>query len=331
MLKGVPVSPGIAVACAYCVDEVLAPREPHHLDDALLSQEVKRFDDAIQAAGKDLDAIVTRVCVQVGEEEAAIFRGHRLLLRDPAFISKVKANILKKQIDARSALHEVLNEYTALFAKISDEYLRERLADIRDVVGRVIAQLALDEPQKRAALTGDEPLIVVAREFLPSQALILKKLNAAGIITETGGGTGHAAILARSLGIPSVSGLRGIMRQVQTGDLLVLDGREGVVHIKPDAEAEAFYRKLQREYVDLRDRLIENRDQLAVTRDGIEIELLANVNNPSDAELAVRTGATGVGLYRTEYLFLAHPTVPDEKEQLEAYRAVIEAARPIAR
>lgn len=326
MKKGVPVSPGVAVARAYCVDEVLAPRQPLFLDKAALSDEVNRFDKATQAAARELDAIVARVSKQVGEEEANIFRAHRLLLRDPALMGKVKTAILDRQVDAGTALHEALDDYTKLFSKIEDEYLKERMADIRDVIGRIMAQLALHGEDNHQALASDEPIILVAPEILPSQALMFKRLNVAGIITETGGATGHAAILARSLGLPSVSGLRGILREVATGDLLAMDGREGHVYINPGPEVETAYRKLQREYFDLRDRLVENRDQQAVTLDGIAVELLANVNGPSDAALAVRTGAIGVGLYRTEYLFLTHPTVPDEEEQLEAYRMVIAAA-----
>jgi phosphoenolpyruvate-protein phosphotransferase len=188
-----------------------------------------------------------------------------------------------------------------------------------------MAQLALhDEPPPSLSL--DEPVIIVAPEILPSQALLLKRFQVAGIITEAGGSTGHAAILARSLGIPSVSGLRGIRGEVVTGDLLVLDGRSGAVHLRPDKETEAAYRKLQREYVDLRDRLVETRDQEPVTRDNVYIELLANVNSSADAEMAQRSGATGVGLYRTEYLFLTHAAAPDEEEQLAAYKQVIESA-----
>ena len=318
------MSPGIAVARAYCVDLVLARREPQYLDAAALSDEVTRFEKACAAAGQELDAIVARVSQQVGEEEAAIFRAHRALLRDPSLIAKVKSAILNKKIDAPSALHEVLEEYSALFAKIQDDYIKERMADVRDVIGRVMAQLALHK--SGCILEANEPIILVAQEVLPSQALAFQRLQVAGILTESGGSTGHAAILARSLGIPSISGLRGIHREVNTGDLLAVDGREGHVYINPGAEVEAAYRKLQREYVDIRDRLIENRDQEPISSDGTRVELLANVNGPDDAAMAVKAGASGVGLYRTEYLFLTHPTVPDEEEQLAAYRAVIEAA-----
>ncbi len=325
MKKGVPVAPGIAVARAFCVDEVLAQQEPSHIDAAAVSSEVARFNDALHAAGLELDAVIGRVSQQLGEEQAAIFRGHRLLLRDPALLGKVKNAILTKHVDAPTALHEVLEEYTRLFSQFQDEYLKERLADVRDVIGRIAAQLALRDKPPPDAIS-QEPVVIVAPEILPSQALFLQRFQVAGIITEAGGSTGHAAILARALGIPSVSGMRGILHDVTTGDLIALDGCAGTVHLRPDAETEAAYRKLQREYVNLRDRLVENRDLEAVTRDGTRLELLANVNSVADAEMAVRTGATGVGLYRTEYLFLTHTTVPDEEEQLAAYREVIQAA-----
>jgi phosphoenolpyruvate-protein phosphotransferase len=322
--KGVPVSPGVAVARAFCVDEVLAQRESQSIDQTALAGEINRLDRACAAAAEELDAIVGRVSQQLGEGEAAIFRAHRLLLRDPAFLGKVKALIVNRRIDASAALHETLEEYAKLFASIEDEYLRERMTDLRDVVGRIVAQLALQKSDEQ--LPSDEPVIIVAPEILPSQALTFSRMNVAGMITEAGGATGHAAILARSLGIPAVSGLRGILREVHTGDLIVLDGREGHVLLKPGPEVESAYRKLQREYVNLRDQLIENRDQEAVTPDDTRVEMLANVNGPADAQTAVSVGAVGVGLYRTEYLFLTHPTVPNEEEQLAAYRAVIDSS-----
>jgi phosphoenolpyruvate-protein phosphotransferase len=324
MKKGVPISPGVAVARAYCMDQAPRPNENYHLDAAVLSGEVARFDRACAAVARELDAIIARVARQVGEDEAAIFRAHRQLLRDPGLTNKVKAAICQRQVDAPTALREILDEYGRFFAQRSDTYLQERMADLRDVINRLLAQLVHEE--HRPARNVQEPVILVAPEILPSQALTLDRQLIAGILTESGGATGHAAILARALGIPAVSGMRGVMSEVRTGDLIALDGREGHVYLNPGPEVEAAYRKLQREYVDLRDRLVENADFEAITADGVRLELLANVNGPGDAADAGRVGATGVGLYRTEYLFLTHPSVPDEEEQLAAYRAVVESA-----
>jgi phosphoenolpyruvate-protein phosphotransferase len=294
------------------------------LDAAALTAEVTRFESAIAAAASELNAIIDRVCNQVGEHEAAIFRAHRMLLRDPALVGKVTTRILHDRMDAGTALQAALDEYAALFLQIPDEYLRERLVDVRDVVGRVMAHLTLQH--RPEILKADEPVVLVAPEILPSQAVMFERLPIAGIATEAGGATGHAAILARSLGIPAVSGLDGLLRDVQTGDLVVVDGREGVIHVKPGPEVESAYRKLQREYVLLHDQLIENREQPAVSRDGANVELLANVNGADDAKAATHVGAVGVGLYRTEYLFLTHQAVPNEEEQFATYRQVIEAA-----
>jgi phosphoenolpyruvate-protein phosphotransferase len=306
------------------MDHVLVQQEAFHLDANALSGEVARFDRACSAVARELDASIERIRRQVGEDEAAIFRAHRMLLRDPTLINKVKTAVLERQIDAASALREILDEYDRLFSQIADPYLQERMADLRDVIGRILTQLAREE--KPPNLNWDEPVILVAPEILPSQALTFDRHLVAGIVTESGGATGHAAILARALGIPAVSGVRGLMREVHTGDLIAVDGREGHVYINPGAEVEAAYRKLQREYADFAGRLIENRDLEPITADGIRLELLANINGPADAATAGSAGATGVGLYRTEYLFLTHPSVPDEEEQLAAYRAVIEAA-----
>jgi phosphotransferase system enzyme I (PtsI) len=167
------------------------------------------------------------------------------------------------------------------------------------------------------------PLILVANELLPSQVVALGEVDVHGIVTQTGSQTSHAAIIARSRGIPAVSGVSGVLRQVSNGDTIVVDGRDGHVAINPDPEALAAYRKLEREFFDLKDQLAENRDQPAVTADGETLDLLANINNVADAHAAVAMGASGVGLYRTEYLYLAHPAVPDEEEQLTAYREIL--------
>ena len=324
MKKGVPVSPGVVVAHAHVVDDVLISHEPYTLDDASLSGEISRFERACAVVVRELDDTIGRVARQIGEEQANIFRGHRQLLRDPSLLGKVKARICEERIDAATALRATLDEYSSLFQKIADVYLQERLADLRDVVVRVLIQLTREAHE--TTLDVKEAVILVAPEVLPSQAALIDRRWVAGILTESGAATGHAAIIARALGIPAVSGLRGILRDVKTGDLIALDGREGHVYLNPGAEVEAAYRKLQREYVDVCSQLIENRDQEAVAPDGTRVELHANVSGLVDAEAARRAGATAVGLYRTEYLFLTHHSIPDEEEQLAAYRAVIEAS-----
>ncbi|HLW68236.1 MAG TPA: phosphoenolpyruvate--protein phosphotransferase [Gemmataceae bacterium] len=328
MHKGVPISPGVAVARAYRLDEIPSQANSGPLDDAALSAEVFRFQQACKAASDELEKVIERVQQEIGSDEADIFRAHRQLIRDsnrdPVLVAKVKTTIRQKRTDASSALRLALEEYTALFAHLEDPYLRERLADIKDVVGRIQAHLSAEAHP--CGEVRNEPVVLVAPEILPSQAVMFECLPVVGIATEAGGATGHAAILARSLGIPAVSGLTGISAEVHTGDLVIVDGREGVVLLNPGPEVEAAYHKLRREYVDLRDRLIENADHPALSADGLKLELFANVNGPADAVTAAKAGAGGVGLYRTEYLFLTHPSVPNEEEQLATYKQVIETS-----
>jgi phosphoenolpyruvate-protein phosphotransferase len=327
MRKGVPISPGVAVARAYRLDEIPSRADSGSLDDAALSAEIYRFQQACKAASDELEKVIERVQQEIGSDEADIFRAHRQLIRDtnrdPVLVAKVKTTIRQKRTDASSALRLALDEYTALFAHLEDPYLRERLADIKDVVGRIQAHLTAE-----AHPCGEinEPVVLVAPEILPSQAVMFECLPVVGIVTEAGGATGHAAILARSLGIPAVSGLTGISSEIHSGDLVIVDGREGVVLLNPGPEVEAAYHKMRREYVDLRDRLIENAEQPAVSADGVSLELFANVNGPADAVTAGKAGAGGVGLYRTEYLFLTHSSVPNEEEQLATYKQVIETS-----
>jgi phosphoenolpyruvate-protein phosphotransferase len=325
MKKGVPISPGVAVARAYRVEQMAPAHAPAQLELAALSTEIIRFERACLAAAAELERLSERLSRQVGDDQAAIFQAHKLLVRDPALARKVKTAIQQQQVDAHTALERILEEYATLFASVADPYLQDRLADLHDVVGRIQTHLHADKTRRRP-LDVNEPVILVAGELLPSQALGLDREMIAGIATERGGATGHAAILARALGIPAVSGLTDLLNHVQIGDLIALDGREGHLIINPGPEVEHAYRKLQREYVDVRGELVCNHDQPAVTADGAGIDLLANVNNAPDAALAAESGATGVGLYRTEYLFLAHPTPPDEAEQLAVYRQVIESA-----
>jgi phosphotransferase system enzyme I (PtsI) len=298
--------------------------ETRRLEEDEVRQELARYDEARAATAGDLHALYEKVASQVGENEAAVFRVHESILHDPTFTAKVRHGIAEDRLNVQAALERLLQQYTALFTATKDEYLRERLSDVRDVVIRLSGHLSDVLKPEAEGLQG--PLILVADELLPSQVVTLGQREVQGVVTQAGGRTSHAAILARSRGIPAVSGVRGILKQVRNGDTIVVDGREGHVLINPDAETVSAYLKLQREFFDLKDALAENRDQPAVTADGIRVQLLANINNLSDAQAAAAMGAGGIGLFRTEYLFLTHPSVPDEEEQLAAYREIIAAS-----
>lgn len=325
MYKGIAVSPGVVVGTAFRVESVLStdrleavttPDEAQH--------EANRFDEALAATLSELDGIASRVHEELGPNAAAIFRGHIQIVKDRKLVARVRDLISSERLTALSALQKVLQEYAARFAAIEQELYRDRIADIRDVIARIGSHLGLVRSALPAA--GAEPVVLVSHELLPSQAMELGEVAIGGIVTETGGTTSHAAILARSRGVPAVTGIDDLMRLVQNGDLLAVEGRAGHVLVRPDPETAAAYRKMQREFFQLKDRLVANRDQPAVSADGAHVELLANINNLPDAEAARAVGATGVGLFRTEYLFISHPDVPDEDEQYHHYKAIIEAA-----
>jgi phosphotransferase system enzyme I (PtsI) len=321
MRKGIAVSPGVAVGTAYVISEIFVNPDTKRLEDNEVTAELARYETARDKTAADLRALQAKVSSQVGREEAAIFAVHETILRDGAFTNKIRNWIVEDRLSAPAALHRLLEQYTQLFTKTQDEYLRERVNDVRDVVVRVSAHLTDVLKHDRAVLQGS--LIVVADEILPSQAVALGGVEVRGIVTQAGSQTSHAAILARSRGIPAVSGVRGILRQVKTGDTIIVDGREGTVLVNPDPEQRSAYRKLEREFVNLKDQLAANHDQPAITADGIKLELLANINSAADAKAAVAMGAAGVGLFRTEYIYLTHPDVPDEEEQLAAYKEIL--------
>ncbi len=331
MYKGIAVSPGVVVGVVYRVESVFGSGEPQELADPdLIPAEVERFDLALKLSAAELENIVHKVAQQLGPSEAAIFKSHLTIIKDRTLLSKVRNLIQTQRLTALSALQNVLQDYAATFARNEHEFFRERMADVRDVISRIGSHLSLHSPST-AEKTGksderDDPIVLVAYELLPSQAMSLGNLPIGGIVTETGGGTSHAAILSRSRGIPAVAGVVDIVNEVRDGDPIIVDGRDGLVLVRPDTETVYAYRKMQREFFDLKDRLVLNRDQPAVSADGAQIELLANINNVADAEAATAVGATGIGLFRTEYLFLSHQDVPDEQEQYEHYRQVIEAS-----
>lgn len=324
MRKGIAVSPGVTIGVAYCIHEVFVDPNKSLLSSHEVAGELAKFDNARKRSIEDLRALQSKVSQQIDQEAASIFSVHIAILNDPILLSKIRAWISEDHLTAQASLAKLVEYYRGLLDRSRDEYLKERMADLRDVVERLTSYLSPALKKKSKVLSG--PTIVIADELLPSQVVMLGNKPVHGIVTQAGSQTSHAAIVARSRGIPAVSGVTGILRQTKTGDTVVVDGREGHVIVNPDPEVLSAYRKLEREFFHLRDELAHNRDQAAVTKDGTAIELLANVNGLADAQSAAAMGASGVGLYRTEYLYLTHASVPGEEEQLEIYNDVIEAS-----
>jgi len=321
MRRGIAVSPGVAIGTAYVIHEIFVNPDTKKLEDSEVTAELARYETARDRTAADLRALEKKVASQVGHDEAAIFAVHQSILRDSAFTQKIRSWIVEDRMTAAAALHRLLGEYTSFFAKTTDTYLQERLNDIRDVIVRVGVYLMDVGNDDQKSIKG--PLIVVADELLPSQVVALGDIDVHGIVTQKGSQTSHAAIIARSRGIPAVSGLVGIVRKVKTGDTIIVDGRDGHVEVNPNAESLKAFRKLEREFFDLKDRLASNRDLEAITKDGTPLRLQANINGVADAKAACAMGASGVGLYRTEYLYLTHANVPDENEQYETYCQIV--------
>ncbi len=318
------MSPGVAIGTAYVIHEIFVNPDTKRLEDSEITAELANYETARDKAGAGLRALERKVEAQVGHDEAAIFAVHQSILRDAAFTNKVRNWIVDERMTSAAALHRLLGEYTTIFAKTRDEYLQERLNDVRDVIIRISSHLSKVLDPNANAIEG--PMIVVADELLPSQAVALGEIDVKGIVTQKGSQTSHAAIVARSRGIPAVSGLNGIVRKVKTGDTIIVDGRNGHVEINPNSETIKAYRKLEREFFDLKDQLATNRDLQALTTDHVELRLQANINGTNDAVAAVAMGASGVGLYRTEYLYLTHSDVPDENEQYKTYVKIVAAS-----
>ena len=294
MRKGIGVSPGVVVGVAHRVESVLGAIEQETLNHSgLIAAEVERFELAVAESASELETVVHKVAEVLGTAEAEIFKSHLQIVNDPALLSRVRALIENQQLTALSALQVVMNGYAAQLARSQQELFRERMTDIRDVILRIESHLTRKKivhvDPAGESRNGDESVILVAHEILPSQAMSLGDLPIAGIVTELGGSSSHSAILARSRGIPAVSGVEGILSEVESGDLMIVDGRDGMVLVRPDQEATSAYRKVQREFFNFKDRLFANRDLPAKSADGTHVELLANINNLADAQAATRS------------------------------------------
>ena len=321
MLKGIAASDGVAVAKAYLLVQPDLSFETVTVEDT--NAEEARLDVALQASQDELSVIRENAVASLGEEAAAVFDAHLMVLADPEMIGQIKETIRAKQVNAESGLKEVTDMFVTLFENMEDNpYMQERAADIRDVAKRVLANLLGVKLPNPAAI--DEESIVVAHDLTPSDTAQLNKQYVKAFVTNIGGRTSHSAIMARTLEIAAVLGTNNITEIVKDGDLLAVNGITGEVVINPSDEIIAEFKAAGEAYAKQKAEWALLKDAKTVTADGKHFELAANIGTPKDVEGVNDNGAEAVGLYRTEFLYMDSQDFPTEEEQYEAYKAVLE-------
>lgn len=319
-LQGIGASGGYAVAPAFVYRRPDLRIEQRAIDD--VQAEVVRFQQAVEVARRQLDEIQQRVSTAADEQVGRIFEFHRMMLEDAELLRAVEDAITTERCNAEFAVNRVIERWVRHFEGLDDELMRARAADVRDVGHRLLAILMGVEQLQLSRLP--EPVIVVADDLVPSETALLDRERVRGLCTALGGSTSHTAILARMWGIPAVVGLGGAILAVSSGTMLALDGETGVVEINPSPETVRTYRARQEQLSTLQAKAMERAKEPAITRDGRQVEVVANIGDVESAREAIKYGAEGVGLLRTEFLYLGRTSLPDEEEQLAAYRAIAE-------
>ena len=321
MLKGIAASDGVAVAKAYLLVQPDLSFETVTVED--ISAEEARLDAALAASQDELSVIREKAVESLGEEAAAVFDAHLMVLADPEMTGQIKETIRAKQVNAEAALTEVTNMFIAIFEGMDDNpYMQERAADIRDVTKRVLANLLGKKLPNPATI--DEESIIVAHDLTPSDTAQLNKKFVKAFVTDIGGRTSHSAIMARTLEIAAVLGTNNITELVKDGDILAVSGITGEVVINPTEEQIAEFKAAGEAYAKQKAEWAQLKDAPTVTADGKHFELAANIGTPKDVEGVNDNGAEAVGLYRTEFLYMDSQDFPTEEDQYEAYKAVLE-------
>lgn len=327
MYQGTNASSGIGIGTAVIVEEAELVIKREAVVDA--EAEVKRFQDALEQTMKDTEALAADLATRVGEKEAEIMQGHLMLLMDPMLTGEIENTIKNEVICSEYAVEQVCTMYADVFAAMEDELMQQRATDMRDIKTRMQQVLMGVSSVDISALPAGS--ILVAKDLTPSMTAGINPAHVAGIVTELGGKTSHSAILARALEIPAVVAVKDFMSLVKNGDQVILDGSEGLVFVNPDEKTAA-------EYQEKRDCLLKEKKELeqyigkpTVTSDGVSIELVANIGKPEDVEKVLQYDGEGVGLFRTEFLFMDRTAMPTEEEQFEAYKEVAEklAGKPV--
>ncbi|MDQ1146901.1 phosphotransferase system enzyme I (PtsI) [Bacillus sp. SORGH_AS 510] len=319
-LHGIAASNGIAIAKAYRLVEPDLSFEKVTVDDS--TAEVERFRQAMAQSKSELEAIRDRAKVDLGADKAAIFEAHLLVLSDPELNSPIEDKIKSENVNAEVALKETADMFIMMFEQMDNEYMKERAADIRDVTKRVLSHLLGVQVVNPSMIA--EEVIIVAEDLTPSDTAQLNRQFVKGFTTNIGGRTSHSAIMARSMEIPAVVGTKTATEGINNGDLVIVDGLKGEVHINPTPELVEQYRKVYEEYEVQKAEWAKLVNEPTVSADDHHVELAANIGTPNDLKGVVENGGEGVGLYRTEFLYMGRDQLPTEEEQFEAYKAVLE-------
>ncbi|HDJ3871208.1 TPA: phosphoenolpyruvate--protein phosphotransferase [Staphylococcus aureus] len=322
LIKGIAASDGVAIAKAYLlVEPDLTFDKNEKVTD--VEGEVAKFNSAIEASKVELTKIRNNAEVQLGADKAAIFDAHLLVLDDPELIQPIQDKIKNENANAATALTDVTTQFVTIFESMDNEYMKERAADIRDVSKRVLSHILGVELPNPSMI--DESVVIVGNDLTPSATAQLNKEFVQGFATNIGGRTSHSAIMSRSLEIPAIVGTKSITQEVKQGDMIIVDGLNGDVIVNPtEDELIAYQDKRERYFADKKE-LQKLRDADTVTVDGVHAELAANIGTPNDLPGVIENGAQGIGLYRTEFLYMGRDQMPTEEEQFEAYKEVLEA------
>lgn len=323
LINGIAASDGVAIAKAYLLVEPDLSFTNEKVTDT--DAEIQKFRNALEASKIELTKIRNNAEKQLGPDKAAIFDAHLLVLDDPELIQPIEDKIANEKVSAPEALDEVTSQFITIFESMDNEYMRERAADIRDVSKRVLAHLLGVELPNPSMI--DESVVIVGNDLTPSDTAQLNKEFVQGFVTNIGGRTSHSAIMSRSLEIAAVVGTKSVTKEVKQGDMVIVDGITGDVIVDPiEDELIAYQNKRERFFEDKKE-LQKLRDAETVTIDGEHAELAANIGTPDDLYGVMENGAEGIGLYRTEFLYMGRDQMPTEDEQFEAYKKVLETMK----
>ena len=321
MYKGTNASDGIGIGTAVIVEEaelIITRREVNDTE-----AEVQRFKGALETTIAETQKMAEDLAARVGEKEAEIMQGHMMLLSDPMLTGEIENSIQNDKVNSEFAIENVCNMYADMFASMGDELMQQRATDMRDIKVRMQRTLMGLQSVDVSALPAGT--ILVAKDLTPSMTAGINPANVTGIVTELGGRTSHSAILARALEIPAVVAVNGLLDEVKDGDTVVLDGSTGEVYVNPEIEVKAAYEAKREQFLKDKKELEKYIGQPSVTKDGVQVEIVANIGKPEDIDKVLEYDAEGIGLFRTEFLFMDRTAMPTEEEQFEAYKKVAAA------